>query len=144
MNNTTFRLPSCYTTKLLPQMRLQRWIKRQSLRRRAPRTQRGVTYSQASYLPGAEDSCNSRSYPGLSARRPQRHDAISLSQPPTKVAHFPLIDFLPLTLSLSLFCLQAETHDSQCHYSLLGVEYGVFQWAVSGLVVTYKKDCNHY
>lgn len=113
----------------MPQIWLQRWIKQQWLRQGAPHTQPWVIYSQASYLPGAEGSYNSRSYPGLSASRPQRHDAISFSQPPTKVAHFPLIDFL------SLFCLQAKTHDSQCHYRLRGLV-----WCVS---VVSKWHCSN-
>lgn len=90
------QLPSCSRRLVLPQIWFQRWIKQQSSRQRAPHTQPWVIYSQASYLPGAEGCYNSRSYPGLSASRPQRHDAISFSQPPTKVAHFPLIDFLSL------------------------------------------------
>lgn len=134
------QLPSCSRRLALPQIWLQRWIKQQSLRQRAPYTLPGVIYSKASYLPGAEGSYNSRSYPGLSACRSQQHDAISFSQLPTKVGHLPLIDFL----CLPLFCLQAKTHVSQCHYSLRGMEHGVFQWAVTGCIVTYKKHCNHY
>lgn len=47
----------------MPQVRLLRWIKQQSLRQRAPEP--GVMYSQATHLPAAEGSQNSRSYPGL-------------------------------------------------------------------------------
>lgn len=47
----------------MPQVRLLRWIKQQSLRQRDPEP--GVMYSQATHLPAAEGSQNSRSYPGL-------------------------------------------------------------------------------
>lgn len=58
-NCSCIQPPSCYLTLALPQIWLQRWIKQQSMGQRAPHALPQVTYSQASYHPGAEGSCNS-------------------------------------------------------------------------------------